>query len=176
VPEESPRRSELITELVSQLRTSNAYSVMVSQAAADRIGINTTDLHSLNILAFSDHELSAGELATTIGLTTASVTGVIDRLEHAGLVRRIRDPLDRRRVVVRLIPQAAQERVAPVFASLLDVWEAELSSYSERELDLILEFQRRTLDIMRGQVALLRKGRLPAAGQLPSSAAMDAHQ
>jgi DNA-binding MarR family transcriptional regulator len=158
VPEESPRRSELITELISQLRTSNAYSVMVSQAAADRIGINTTDLHSLNILAFSDHELSAGELATTIGLTTASVTGVIDRLEHAGLVCRVRDPLDRRRVVVRLIPEAARERVAPVFASLLAEWEAELSNYSERDLDLILEFQRRTLDIMRGQIALLRKG------------------
>jgi DNA-binding MarR family transcriptional regulator len=175
VPEESPRRLELITELVSQLRTSNAYSVMVSQAAADHIGINTTDLHSLNILAFSDHELSAGELATTIGLTTASVTGVIDRLEHAGLVRRIRDPLDRRRVVVRLIPEAARERVAPVFASLLAEWEAELGNYSERELNLILEFQRRTLEIMRGQVALLRKGTLPAADRLPSSAIIDSH-
>jgi DNA-binding MarR family transcriptional regulator len=158
VSAKSPRRSELITELVSQLRTSNAYSVMVSQAAADRIGINTTDLHSLNILAFSDHELSAGELATTIGLTTASVTGVIDRLEHAGLVRRVRDPDDRRRVVVRLIPETARERVAPVFASLLAEWEAELGSYSERELELILEFQRRTLDIMRRQVTLLRGG------------------
>jgi DNA-binding MarR family transcriptional regulator len=176
VPEESPRRSELITELVSQLRTSNAYSVMVSQAAADRIGINTTDLHSLNILAFSDHELSAGELATTIGLTTASVTGVIDRLEHAGLVRRVRDPLDRRRVVVRLIPETARERVAPVFASLLAEWQAELSRYSERELDLILEFQRRTLDIMRNQVALLRKRTLPAADQLPAPAVVDPHR
>jgi DNA-binding MarR family transcriptional regulator len=152
----------LITELVSQLRTSNAYSVMVSQAAADRIGINTTDLHALNILAFSDHELSAGELATTIGLTTASVTGVIDRLEHAGLVRRVRDPDDRRRVVVRIIPETARERVAPVFASLLAEWEAELGSYSERDLQLILEFQRRTLDIMRRQVTLLRGG-----GDLP---------
>jgi DNA-binding MarR family transcriptional regulator len=166
----------LITELVSQLRTSNAYTVMVSQAAADRIGINTTDLHSLNILAFSDHELSAGQLATTIGLTTASVTGVIDRLEHAGLVRRVRDPLDRRRVVVRLIPETARERVAPVFASLLAEWQAELSKYSERELDLILEFQRRTLDIMRGQIALLRKRPVPAADQLPAPAIVDPHQ
>ena len=75
---------------------------LVGQAAADRIGINATDLNCLNILSFSG-QLTAGELARATGLTTASITGVIDRLEEAGFVRRERDTRDRRRVVVHLV-------------------------------------------------------------------------
>ena len=58
---------------------------LMSQAAADRIGINATDLNCLNILSFSGH-MTAGELARATGLTTASITGVVDRLEEAGYV------------------------------------------------------------------------------------------
>lgn len=156
MPKDSDRRAALIAELVSMLRSSVAYTVMVSQAAADRIGINTTDLHSLNMVAFSQQEMSAGDLAGMIGLTTASITGIVDRLEREGLVRRVRDPHDRRRVVIELIPDTTRERVAPVFAPLLAEWQAELSKYSDRELDLIREFQQRTQDIMKNQVARLR--------------------
>ena len=163
MPKEPQRRVALIDELVSMLRTSVAYTVMVSQAAADRIGINTTDLHSLNMVAFSEREVSAGDLAGMIGLTTASITGIVDRLEREGLVRRVRDPQDRRRVVIELIPENTRERVAPVFAPLLAEWQAELSRYSDRELDLILEFQQRTLEIMKGQVTRLRQPRPPDA-------------
>jgi len=149
------------------MRASHTHVVMVSQAAADRIGINTTDLHCLNIIAFSDHDMSAGELATITKLTTASITGVIDRLELAGLVKRGSDPRDRRRVVVKVIPETARVRVAPVFAPLLDDWEAELSSYSDRELALILRFQQRMLHIMQEQITSLRKPSA-AKGQIAS--------
>jgi DNA-binding MarR family transcriptional regulator len=46
----------------------------------ERIGINTTDLHSLNLIAVSKRDVSAGDLARLTGLTTASITTVIDRL------------------------------------------------------------------------------------------------
>ncbi len=57
---------------------------LMGQAAADRIGINATDLNCLNLLSFSG-QMTAGQLAKATGLTTASITGVIDRLEEAGL-------------------------------------------------------------------------------------------
>ena len=63
---------------------------LLGAAAAERIGINVTDLNCLNILALSG-QLTAGELARATGLTTASITGVLDRLEEAGFVRRERD-------------------------------------------------------------------------------------
>ena len=157
-------RDGLVSAVISVLRTLNTYTVMVSQAAADRIGINTTDLHSLNLLAFSENEMTAGELATKTGLTTASITGVIDRLESVGLVRRASDPRDRRRVVVKLIPQTAGERVAPVFAPLLGAWHDELSKYSDQDLSLILDFERRVLEIMQEQVTALRESTARAGG------------
>ncbi len=56
---------------------------LMGQAAADRIGINATDLNCLNILSFSG-QLTAGQLAKATGLTTASITGVVGRLAEAG--------------------------------------------------------------------------------------------
>ena len=64
------------------MRQTGSLMQLMGQAAADRIGINATDLNCLNILSFSGH-MTAGELARATGLTTASITGVIDRLEEA---------------------------------------------------------------------------------------------
>ena len=99
---------------VAAVRKTGSLMQLMSQAAADRIGINATDLNCLNILSFSG-QLTAGELARATGLTTASITGVIDRLEQAGFVRRERDGKDRRRVVVHLELDKALANVAPLF-------------------------------------------------------------
>src|SRR5579863_10050526 len=98
----APGRAELEVAFAAAMRQSGSLMQLMSQAAADRIGINSTDLNCLNILSFRG-QMTAGELARETGLTTASITGVVDRLEEAGFVRRERDPQDRRRVVVRLV-------------------------------------------------------------------------
>ncbi|HLI06811.1 MAG TPA: MarR family transcriptional regulator [Ktedonobacteraceae bacterium] len=41
--------------------------------------------------------VTAGQLADLTGLTTGAITGMLNRLEEAGLVRRERDPNDGRR-------------------------------------------------------------------------------
>ena len=50
--------------------------------------------------------LTAGQLASRLKLTTAAITGVLDRLERAGHARRTHDQEDRRRVVVQPTPEA----------------------------------------------------------------------
>ena len=50
--------------------------------------------------------LTAGRLAELSGLTTGTVTGVLDRLEKAGYARRVRDATDQRKVVVTPVPEA----------------------------------------------------------------------
>src|SRR5580704_15006430 len=97
----SPERAELAMAFMAAIRKTGSLMQLMSQAAADRIGINATDLNCLNILSFSG-QLTAGELARATGLTTASITGVVDRLEEAGFVHRERDAADRRRVVIHL--------------------------------------------------------------------------
>src|SRR5260370_37450000 len=109
-----PERAKLAEEFGAGTRRTGSLFQLLGQAAADRIGINATDLNCLNILSFSG-ETTAGELARATGLTTASITGVADRLEEAGFVRRERDPRDRRRVVIRLVLERALTDAAPLF-------------------------------------------------------------
>ena len=129
---------------------------LVSQAAADRIGINATDLNCLNILSFSGH-MTAGELARATGLTTASITGVADRLEEAGFVRRERDASDRRRVVIRLVLDRALSDIAPVFLTMIRALEQTAARYTDDELRLIVQFYGRIEQVFRDHLALLRE-------------------
>jgi DNA-binding MarR family transcriptional regulator len=148
------RRAE--TEFLTALRRAGSVMQLVGAAAADRIGINVTDLNCLNILALSG-ELTAGELARATGLTTASITGVLDRLEDAGFVRRERDTRDRRRVVVRLDATRGLRDVGLVFAPVVQAWRDAAARYSDEELSLILEFQLQLEQIMRDALIQLRE-------------------
>src|SRR5262249_28500718 len=74
-------RAELELAFATAMRRTGSLMQLMGQAAADRIGINSTDLNCLNILSFRG-QMTAGDLAKATGLTTASITGVIDRLEE----------------------------------------------------------------------------------------------
>jgi DNA-binding MarR family transcriptional regulator len=79
-------RRRLESEFLLALRGAGAVMQLLGAASAERIGINVTDLNCLNILALTGR-MTAGELARATGLTTASITGVLDRLEEAGPAR-----------------------------------------------------------------------------------------
>src|SRR6266700_1538592 len=153
-------RRRLESEFLLALRSAGAVMQLLGAAAAEKIGINVTDLNCLNILALRGR-MTAGELATATGLTTASITGVLDRLEEAGFVRRERDPQDRRRVVVRLDPERGLHDIAPVFAPVVAAWRAVAAQYTDEQLETILGFQHQVEQIMRDRLIELRGG--PAA-------------
>ena len=151
-----PERAELAAAFGAAIRKTGSLMQLMNQAAADRIGINATDLNCLNILSFSG-QMTAGELARATGLTTASITGVVDRLEEAGYVRRDRDPRDRRRVVIRLVLETALRDVASVFLPMMRDWQQMAARYSDDELRLIVGFYDRMEDILRGHLTRLRE-------------------
>jgi DNA-binding MarR family transcriptional regulator len=153
--EEPETRRGLEREFLLALRKAGSVMQLLGAASAERIGINVTDLNCLNILALTGH-MTAGELARETGLTTASITGVLDRLEEAGFVRRERDPGDRRRVIVRLDATRGLRDVAPVFAPVVEAWRAAAAAYSDEQLTLILEFQHQLEHIMRDRLIELR--------------------
>lgn len=102
--------------------------------------------------------MTASELANGLGLTTGAVTGLIDRLEKAGLARRVPDPDDRRRVVVELLETPAEQgRLAEIFSSLSAATSASLENYDEAQLDLILGFLRSSRRLMRQETLKLRQ-------------------
>src|SRR5450755_4410845 len=151
----SPERARLATEFGAAVRKTGSLMNLVGQAAADRVGINATDLNCLNILSFSG-QLTAGQLARATGLTTASITGVADRLEEAGFVRRERDARDRRRVVIRLVLDRVLSDIAPVFLPMIRALEQTAARYTDDELRLIVEFYGRIEQVFRDHLALLR--------------------
>ena len=148
-------RQDLENAFLEALRRTASLMQLMGQAAADHIGINTTDLNCLNILSFTG-SMTAGQLAQATGLTTASITGVIDRLEQVGYARRARDPHDRRRVVIHLSPDTATRDVASVLAPVSVSWQEIAASYTNEELELIAGFQRRVETAMRHQLTLMR--------------------
>jgi DNA-binding MarR family transcriptional regulator len=150
-----PERGRLAARFGEEFRKTNSLMQLMGQAAADRIGLNATDLNCLNILSFSG-QMTAGELARATGLTTASITGVADRLEEAGYVRRERDPEDRRRVVIRLVMEKAIQNVAPVFLPLIRGWQGVVDHYTDDELRLIVDFYGLMEGVIREHLARLR--------------------
>src|SRR5215469_17718922 len=148
-------RAQLFAQFAASLRRVGSLMQLMGQAAADRIGINATDLNCLNLLSFSG-QMTAGQLARATGLTTASITAVIDRLEEAGFVRRERDAADRRRVVVRLVTERAVREVASVFLPMLRTWLRLAERYTDDELRLIVDFYGQLEQVLVKHIGTLR--------------------
>src|SRR3979411_191068 len=97
-------RAALMQELENALRRSSAQGVIFGQTVANVAGISGSDLECLDFLNL-EGRVTAGRLAEVTGLTTGAITGVVDRLEKAGLVRRERDESDRRKVFIAPVPE-----------------------------------------------------------------------
>ena len=145
-------RQELEGEFLLAMRRVGSMMQLLGQRSAERIGVNATDLNCLNIVALTGR-LTAGELAQQTGLTTASITGVLDRLEEGGFVRRVRDPQDRRRVMVELAAGPGLNKVGSTFAPVVKAWRDAAAGYSDEELRLLLGFQGKLEEIIRDQLA-----------------------
>jgi DNA-binding MarR family transcriptional regulator len=77
----------------------------------DQLGLNVSDWHVLTALRWAGepYRRSAGELARRAELTSGSMTSRLDALEAQGLVRRLRDPGDRRSVLVELTEKGREQ-------------------------------------------------------------------
>ena len=149
----SSRRSkhELVAEVIREFRASGNQDKAFDSLAAELLGVNETDLHCLNILENSGG-LTAGELAAQSGLTGGAITGVLDRLERAGLARRMPDPSDRRRVKVEVTP-AFHEHAERIWGPMAADWHSTLSDrFTRDDLERIRDFLRATVDMGRRQL------------------------
>lgn len=143
-----PDIHSLVDEVITAYRASGNQDEAFDALAAVRLGVNRTDLHCLNAIENAGG-LTAGELATAVGLTTGAVTGVIDRLERRGLARRTPDPADRRRVKLEVTP-AFYERAAEIWGPVYADWQATVGSeFSAAELRRIAAFLQLATDLAR---------------------------
>lgn len=96
----STDRDALLAELSAVAREASGRALVVHQAIADRFGLGASDLKCLD-LARAEPDLTAGRIADATGLSAAAVTALLDRLERAGFIERVRGQADRRKVHVR---------------------------------------------------------------------------
>jgi DNA-binding MarR family transcriptional regulator len=115
--------------------------VLHGLATAQAVGLGPTDLYAVGALSFYGR-MTSGELAAKTGLTTGATTRLIDRLEQRGLVRRVTDAADRRRVLVEAVEEneveldaalaPARQKLGEVFAACSPADIAVLTEHFER--------------------------------------------
>lgn len=131
-------REESVQAIMEKIKEMSTQTILFHQAIADVLGLHITDHKALDLI----HQfgaMPAGKLAELTNLTTGAVTGIIDRLEKAGYVRRTNDPDDRRRTIVELTRNRKLERkIEIIFNPLHEKVHKLLSSYSDSELASML--------------------------------------
>ncbi|MCP2169301.1 MarR family winged helix-turn-helix transcriptional regulator [Goodfellowiella coeruleoviolacea] len=146
VPEDVLRR---ISDLSRQTST---LTVMFHSWVAEQMGLSGTDHKCLDLVARADRPLTAGQIAELSGLSTGAVTGVIDRLERAGHVRRVRDPHDRRKVLVE-VSGFDESKYAHLFSIAMDSLQRTLEQFSPDEWPVIERYARTLFETMNGEFA-----------------------
>lgn len=90
-------RDELVADLLEELTSWNPHERMTAFRSFLRRSLSLTHLHALTILE-ARGPLAMSHLAEELGVSVASATGIVSRLEERRLVER-RHGLDDRRVV-----------------------------------------------------------------------------
>jgi len=132
-------RPAAVQGLLDEARALSGDFDSLSEAVAQRIGLNPGDLLAMDLISRTDG-VTAGQLADHLRLTSGAITGLIDRLERAGFARRAADPKDRRRVLVVRTPK--EERIRSLYGPLSATLRRSAERYSDKELVLLTSFVR----------------------------------
>jgi DNA-binding MarR family transcriptional regulator len=132
------RREELERALTFEIRKFQNAQDEFDDAAYARLGINRSDGRCIDIIDMHGR-VTAGQLASESGLSTGAVTTLLDRLERAGYVHRVRDTVDRRRVLVELTDEA-RRRAGEIWGPIAAESAETIAGYSDAELVFLRDF------------------------------------
>jgi DNA-binding MarR family transcriptional regulator len=150
------KREDTIQAINEKFREMSTETILFHQAVADILGLHVTDHKCLDFI-YRFGAMPAGRLAELTGLTTGAITGIIDRLEEAGYVRRTNDPKDRRRTIVEPTRnKKLEKKIEVLFIPLRDRMHKLLSSYSDSELAFLLDATTEMLEQTREESIKLR--------------------
>jgi DNA-binding MarR family transcriptional regulator len=149
-------RAELIAALAEEMPWYISAAVRFQVAVAHQLGMPVADVHALAALLEAG-PVGVSRLAELMGTTAGAVTRMADRLERGGYVRREPDPADRRRILLRLVP----ERIAAIaqYYEPMDArWRRQIDRHSDAQLRFLLEFLREGRKNAQAETARLRAG------------------
>jgi DNA-binding MarR family transcriptional regulator len=148
------QRHELLALLQQAGREQSAAVVMFHTGIGELLGLSASDHKALDMVA-ERAPVTAGELAAYTGLSSGTVTGVIDRLERAGMLERRRDPSDRRKVLLHPSDRFGSA-VGRLFEGFAGAWAGLLEEYDDAQLALLLDFVRRSTELLRRETRTVK--------------------
>ncbi len=131
-------KGELLATIGQLVQTFQDATDEVDEAVSRRLGLNRTDLRCLSVLSRVG-AVSASALADATGLTRGAMTTALDRIESAGLARRVWDQRDRRTVRVEMTDRAKRE-VEVLYGPLAKEGFQLLQKYTTKELEAVLRY------------------------------------
>jgi DNA-binding MarR family transcriptional regulator len=134
------KHSELLDSLEEQSRELSTRTVIFHHLIGERLGLNPTDHKCLDVIIRAKMPMTASQLAEETGLSTGAITGVVDRLEKAGYVKRKRDTNDRRLIFIKPLLDKAMIKLGPIFEPIRKASMNLYSKYTDEELTTILDF------------------------------------
>lgn len=147
----------LYQELVEAIQLAGTLTVLHTNAIAHRIGLSATEFEAMDIIS-RYQPITAGKLAEYCGLTTGAITGIVDRLERGGFVKRERDPADRRRVFIKPIENASRsEKIRGLYQPIDTAFRKYVCHYSRAELCLLLKMQKQANEMTEASITKLRE-------------------
>ena len=147
---------EIIHAINDKFAEMSTETVLFHQALAELLDLHITDHRCIHFL-HRYGAMPAGRLAELTGLTTGAVTGIIDRLEKAGFVRRANDPKDRRRTIIEPVRNKKWERkIEAIFIPFHERMHKLLSSYTDSELAFLLDVLTKSIELTHEESKKLR--------------------
>ena len=130
-------------QLVHLLRGVTAQLDLFGAQFAARNGLHPTDVRALICLLdaarTADVTATPGWLGSRLGMNSAAVTALVDRLEGLALISRERDTADRRRVLLAVTDRAVDLGWS-FFGPLIGRFVEAMTAFGESELDAVRRF------------------------------------
>src|SRR5215203_1714951 len=129
------QKTDLKRRSLDAVRDYGVNLMLFRNAVSEWAGLNATDMECLRLL-FLKGIATPSELARHTGLTSGATTAMLDRLEKVGFIERRPNPDDRRGTLIAPTKSGA-EKAASWFESARKAQDELISSYSEKELEII---------------------------------------
>ncbi|HBY82473.1 MULTISPECIES: MarR family winged helix-turn-helix transcriptional regulator [Staphylococcus] len=137
-------------DMVTSFRGLGRRVVLYQHKIAEQLDVYNHDWTTIDMLSETG-PITAGELGRRVGLTTGSVTALVDRLERAGYVKRERHPKDRRSIMI--VPQYEDKSEVQHAYETLNQHMTELTNqYTAEQMETIQSFLKATTAILDNEI------------------------
>lgn len=147
-------RGEALRRVQTGLRRLTQGLHRLNDAVGSQIDLLPGDLEVLDMIG-RDGPMSPRDITAATGIHPATLTGLLDRLEHGGWLTRRPDPDDRRRLIVEASADRGAE-VARLYAPMSKALTEICADFTDEELAMVVSFLERAADAGTDAIARVR--------------------